>query len=98
MSWVGSELHVKSRHTSNVTRHTTHQTSHVTSLVHSNLEHALQLRGELTATLRLEFADHHLLAVVRSGLLVEEPPGQVPLVVLLEGVLLLGEDGVERQT
>ena len=29
-----------------------------------NLEHSLQLGGELTTALRLELADHHLLAVV----------------------------------
>jgi len=58
------------------------------------LEHAFELGGELAAALRLELADHHLLGVVGSGLLVEQPPGEMPLVILLEGVLLLEESVV----
>ena len=40
-----------------------------------NLKHPLQLGCELAAALALELADHHLLAVVRGGPLVEQAPG-----------------------
>ena len=40
-----------------------------------HLEHALQLGCELTPTLGLQLADHHLLAVVARRFLVQETPG-----------------------
>ena len=53
------------------------------------LEHALQLGCELTAALRLEFADHHLLRIVGSRFLVEQSSSEVSLVILFKGILLL---------